>query len=743
MSVKLFAVTPVPLPGKGSIEGRVVDHTTKQALPGVNIIIPGTQIGAASDAKGNFKIEGIPVGIYRIKASMIGYRPSMRTEISVQSKRVTLVNLELKETVLEMEDEVMVTAEYFEKDATKPVSSFNLTPQDIRNSAGSAEDVFRILQSMPGVSTTGSVSANLIVRGGAPDENRTLLDNVEIYNPLHFARPGMSFGIISIVNPSLLKSVDFITGGFPAQYGDKMSSVFEMKLKEGNRSQFNSDYTAGIGGFGLLLDGPLPGNGNLVVSGRRGFFDYVTDMVGKPVSPRFWDFIGKATYQPWNNHQISLVGFYYADDFHKEGNLGSPPHNPEKQYYFIERHISGTAVGVNWRYLFSRKGYLRTTAAFTNNSWDEYAGNATDHNQDGDDISENEFHLKSELTYQFNRAFELKSGFFLKTIDSDHYQWKGPDTTKTGFIFPADTINYYPNPTYKTGGFLQGTVHPTNRLAINAGVRSDYFEFIDEQKTSPRLGLTYQLNDKVIFNAAYGHYYQTPSTFVIALEPENENLKSERSIHSIVGLDYLPDQSTKISVEVYQKDLENTFVEFDTTSIRTNEGSGFARGFELYIRKKMSHNFVGSLAYTYSLSRRRDGANLPLHDFEFDQRHNFTIVAGHKFKNKWRLGLKFQYSTGMPYTPVIGTAHNGQFWHLVYGEKYSQRYPDVHKLDIRIDRYFNFENWTLSVYLDLWNAYDHDNVMFYTYAVEKNGTLIQETSNDFPIMPLFGLSAQF
>lgn len=257
---------------------------------------------------------------------MMGYQDEIKTEISIAANRVTTVNFELNPTVLELGKEVVVAVDYFQKDSEKPVSTKTLMPQEIRSMAGSAEDVFRIIQSIPGVSTAGMMSANLVVRGGSPDENRTLLDNIEIYNPLHFSRPGTSMGIISIINPNLLEQVEFLTGGFPAKYGDKMSSVFEMKLKQGNRTQFNSDYTLNAAGFGLSMDGPLPGNGTMIFSARRCYFDFVTKMMDKPVSPRYWDLVGKATYSIGNNHQLSLIGFYYFDEFEKDGVIDNPPY---------------------------------------------------------------------------------------------------------------------------------------------------------------------------------------------------------------------------------------------------------------------------------------------------------------------------------------------------------------------------------------------------------------------------------
>ena len=260
---------------------------------------------------------------------------------------------------------------------------------------------------------------------------------------------------------------------------------------------------------------------------------------------------------------------------------------------------------------------------------------------------------------------------------------------------------------------------------------------------SPRFSFSYYLTRKLIVNGAYGHYYQTPAAYQIALDPINTELQSSRAIHHILGVEYLINSDTKVSIEGYQKDLDNTFTDNDTSYVITNIGSGYSRGIELYIQKKMSDNFVGSLAYTYSVSKRKDSDNLPEYYFDFDQRHSFTLISGYKLSGNWRIGVKFQYSTGIPYTPIVSTVLKNQNWYAVEGEKNSSRYPDYHKLDIRIDRNFQFNNWSLTAYIDIWNAYNRENIIYYNYNVDENGKITCEESYDFPLLPILGISAQF
>lgn len=270
----------------GSISGEVRDAVTQQPLPMANVVLVGTTQGAAADEKGYYLIKQIPPGIYQVRASMLGYETTVLSEVYVAPKRNKSMNILLRPTGIEVEG-VSVRADYFLRPVENAVSFRSLESEEIRRSPGSAEDIFRVIQSMPGVASASGKSAQLIVRGGSPDENLTLLDNIEIYNPIHFARSGASIGVISIINPSLLRQVDFMTGGFPAKYGDKMSSVFEMSLQDGNKEMLNTDLNLSIAGLGVMLDGPISKNSSGIISLRRGFFDIATSIMNKPVAPEY------------------------------------------------------------------------------------------------------------------------------------------------------------------------------------------------------------------------------------------------------------------------------------------------------------------------------------------------------------------------------------------------------------------------------------------------------------------------
>ncbi|MGE5497063.1 MAG: TonB-dependent receptor domain-containing protein, partial [Syntrophothermus sp.] len=707
-----------------------------------SITVGGTSSGAVTDGRGYFIIKNIKPGVFQVSASFVGYEQMVKTDIPVSQNRNTTLYFDLQPVLIQT-GEVSVKGKYFRKPSDNATSFRSLSPQEIRRSPGSGEDIFRVMQSLPGVATAGGKSAQLIVRGGSPDENLTLLDNIEIYNPIHFARTGESMGIISIINPSLLKSVDFLTGGFPSKYGDKMSSVFEMSLIEGNKETDNLDLNANVAGFGTMFDGPVPGNGTAVFSFRRGFFDLLTSLFNRPAAPRYYDAIGKVTYDLDDRNRLSILGFYYLDQISREGTVQGMSNSTLSKYDYLSRDDYGTAFGINWRSLLGRSVYSLTTLSFARNGWNTKQGTEAQRELRNEDIYESNYSLKSEITYQIFPGLELKTGGELKLLDSKHVIAKPADTTRTGQIIPASSVSYLPESSTKLSLFLQDTYRPSPFFTVTTGVRYDRFSFTGDANFSPRVSLSYTVTEKIILNASYGIFYQSPALYQVALDQQNLRLKNSRSVHYIAGTDYLFADDARASVELYYKDLSSVIVENDTTDILNNNGSGVAKGIEFSFQKKFTGGIIASASYTYSVSQRKDNDGQPLYYFEYDRPHIINLIFGMELSESWQIGAKFQYVSGNPYTPVAGSALKKGTYYVIDGGFNSARYPDYHKLDIRIDKKFRLNGWTLSAYLDLWNVYNRLNVLSYSYKVDSAGKIIQKVRNDFGILPIVGFTAQF
>ena len=241
----------------GLINGQLVDSNTQQPILGANIVLLHRELGTTSDSEGRFVFDDLPVGRYQLQVSMIGYHTLIQPDIVVRSKRITMIKIPLAEAVLDMEN-TTVKADYFSA-IEEAVSAVNFSYEEIRRSPGSAQDIGRLLQAMPAVNMHNDQRNDLIVRGGSPMENLTLVDGFAMPNINHFPTQGASGGAIGLLNTDLIAAANFYAGGFSARYGDRLSSVLAIDLREGNHSEFDGEINMGMAGAGFVFEGPLNG----------------------------------------------------------------------------------------------------------------------------------------------------------------------------------------------------------------------------------------------------------------------------------------------------------------------------------------------------------------------------------------------------------------------------------------------------------------------------------------------------
>ena len=258
----------------GTITGKVINASTLQSIVDANIIVIGTSLGAASDLDGNFRIERVPVGTHSVQATVLGYQPLVITDIVVTTVKPVELSFNMIQAELEL-DEVTVTAGYFRDAPDKPVSTAVLSSEEIRRLPGGFEDVVRSISILPGVAQVSPGRNDLIIRGGAPSENLYLVDNIKIPNINHFGTQGAAGGAQSFINLDFVEDVRFSTGGFGSQYGDKLSSVLSIDLREGRHDRFGGKGTISATQFGLDLEGPLGQKGSYFFSARRSYLDFI------------------------------------------------------------------------------------------------------------------------------------------------------------------------------------------------------------------------------------------------------------------------------------------------------------------------------------------------------------------------------------------------------------------------------------------------------------------------------------
>ena len=240
----------------GSVHGSVIDAATQQPLPGAAIVVLDRGLDTVTGDRGRFVVAGVPVGLHRLQVVLAGYEPAILHDVVVRSNRITTVAVALDEAV-GVREVIEVTPDYFSADEEEAVSTVSFSFEEIRRSPGAAGDVSRMLQMLPSTGIQTDQRNDLIVRGGSPVENLTVVDNIEIPSINHFSTQGASGGVIGMLNTDLIADVSFSAGGFSAEHGDRLSSVMVVTQREGNRSEFDGEISASMAGAGVLLEGPL------------------------------------------------------------------------------------------------------------------------------------------------------------------------------------------------------------------------------------------------------------------------------------------------------------------------------------------------------------------------------------------------------------------------------------------------------------------------------------------------------
>jgi hypothetical protein len=289
-----------------SIYGTVNNEINNTPIPFANIIIKGLNIGTTSDIEGNYEIQNVKPGQYNIQCSYLGFNTFIKTEIYVSSNKNLQLNFLLTENI-ELIDEVQVLGNTFNNTDASPNSLKTINASEIYRSPGGNRDISKVIANLPGVSSTPSYRNDIIVRGGSPAENRFYLDGVEIPNINHFATQGSSGGPVGILNVNFIREVDLYSGAFPANRGNALSSIMEIKQIEGNDKSFSGSFMVGSSDAGLTLNTPISKKSTLLFSARRSYLQFLFKALKLPFLPTYNDLQFKYTLKPNLKNQFNFI----------------------------------------------------------------------------------------------------------------------------------------------------------------------------------------------------------------------------------------------------------------------------------------------------------------------------------------------------------------------------------------------------------------------------------------------------
>lgn len=718
----------------GVLNGTVKDVTSNDPIIGANIILLGADKGTSTDLDGAYRLESIPPGIYNIQVSYLGYETITQSEIEIQGIKPTNINFSMVESSKQLE-EIVVKASLFKTSSESPLSLRSIGVSEIKRNPGGNRDISRVIQSLPGVTSTASFRNDLIIRGGAPNENRFFIDDVEIPVINHFATQGSSGGPAGIINVDFIREVDFFSGAFPSSRGNALSSVFNFKFRDGRDDRIGTSLTAGASDIGWTLEGPIGQKSTFLFSARRSYLQFLFKALGLPFLPTYTDFNLKYKYKIDNKNELTFIGLGAVDDFE----INTSANDTESKQYLIER----LPVNTQWNYTnglvyrhYTNSGYVNIVVSrnMLNNKAVKYLNN------DESNLANLILNYKSqEIENKLRFEYYSKIGQWDYLVGSSYDYVKYNNRTYNAIYNNTgpEVINYSSDLDLHKYGLFTTFSHKffKNKLDISFSARLDgnsYSKVMNNplQQLSPRFSASYKINDLISTNLNLGRYFQLPPFTSLGYTFDNVFVNKLNNItyiscnQFIFGVELNPDLYNKITVEAYYKAYGHyPYLIRDKISLANLGGdfgiignepilsisNGKTYGIEFMAQRRISKGFYGILAYTFGKSQFSN-ANDIFAPSSWDSRQIISFTGGKRFESNWEIGLKYRFQSGLPYTPFSANSNLAINWDRNLGgiPDYSQinslRYNALGTLDLRVDKKWYFKNWDLNLYIDIQNV---------------------------------------
>lgn len=748
----------------GIIKGRVYNELTNEAIPFAKLILEDTEIGAVSNINGEYIIKNIKPGFYNLVVTFVGYNKVMKSEINVSNVKPIVLDIPMTENSTNLE-EVEVYANPFSKNDESPISLIKISAEEIMRNPGGNRDISKVLQSFPGVGATVAFRNDILVRGGAPSENRFYLDGIEVPNINHFATQGSSGGPVGLINVNFISDVEFYSGAFPAATGNSLSSVIQFKQKEGSYEKISGSLTVGSSDLGLTIEGPFgkKKKSSFLFSMRRSYLQLLFKVLALPFLPTYNDFQYKQTYRINDKNKLIIIGLGAIDQFSLNEGVNDNLEDAET----IERNnytLGYLPISTQWNYTIGAKwirfvgrGYQNFILSrnMLNNNSTKYRDNIETLDNKILDYTSREMENKFRFEHIFKTSnWNFKYGF---GIESGKY---------TNSTFNKIAVNGVVNDIQsnselsllKYGAFFQTSRKIKNRLTLSFGLRTDGNSYSKEMSNplnqiSPRLSASFAINERWKINGNIGRYFQLPAYTILGYRDESNTLVNKdngikyiQADHFVLGIEHRPTNYSRITIESFYKDYSNyPFLLNDQISLANLGGDfgvignepanstskGRSYGIEFFAQQKLKKNFFGILSYTYVISEFENNGELV--SSAWDARHIASVSIGRKFKKDWQVGMKFRFSGGAPFTPyntetsaLIPVWDVTQRGLLDYDQLNSQRLGPNHGLDIRIDKKWYLKKTSLNLYVDIQNVYNAqiEQPSFFTVKRDDNGSPI-------------------
>ncbi len=721
---------------QGTIKGRVYSTKNNDPLEQATVRVLGSDLSARTDIKGSFVISGVNPGFIRLIVTMLGYETTTSAEVQVVGNQISFIDIALDEASTNLA-EVVVRPRVRLKRAESPLSIQTLSLKQIEKSAGTNRDISKLVQRLPGVGATDLNRNDLIVRGGGPSENVFYLDGIEIPVINHFATQGASGGIVGMINPDFVREIDFYTGAFPASRGNTLSSVMEIKQRDGDADRMRVNASVGASDAGLTIEGPLGSKSTFIASARQSYLQWLFKAMKLPVLPTYNDFQVKYKYRINAYNELSIVGIGAIDNMRLNTQLKTT--GTEAQRYILgylpEYKLWNYTVGAVYKHY--GEGHIDNWILSRN-----MLRNSSVKHQDNDiallklseyESDETENKLRYERVYTtlpFKFSFGAGLRYASYTNRSERVAYQSGQVVSLSYDAQIKQLAY--------SAFAQASdEYLDKRLKLSLGLNlvgntlnstmSNPFP-----QLSPRLSASFALSGDVDLNANLGRYAMQPSYTSMGYRASDgtyvnkDRLRYIMSNQAVLGAEYHPGEYLRFSVEGFYKSysaypiseiegvsLASKGTEYGQVGAEAvlSTGLGRAYGVEVVARLLPWNEFSATATYTLFRSEFTDKSGV-YRPSSWDAGQMINLLGSYRLGKSWYLSASWRYIGGAPYTPIdMELSTNKTAWavtnqaYLDYTRFNTLRLPAKHQLDLRLDKEFYFKHWMLNLYVDVQNAY--------------------------------------
>ena len=720
-----------------TVHGRVFEKGSRKPLQGAVLVVKEIDtLSTVSDEKGNFTLTLPGLGSYTVLASALGaYEPeSLPVQFNKDVAPPALTFYLLPATVLA---EVVVSAERNPNQVSKTV----IKGDELRQIAGSSGDPLKGLQSLPGVAMSNSGGSAPAVRGSGPGDNFYYADAIPVGKVFHF-------GGLSVFNGDLIESFNLYSAAFAPYYDNVTGAILDIALRNPRTDRLGGKVNISLTGADFLVEGPASESQSFYFAARRSYFDLLIRSVErKGVTlqiPNYWDYQGKYIWNINADNRLSAHMTGSADQL--KANIASDSDlaktQPDLAGAYSSQDSSATQAMV-WDTRLASNVTNKLIFGHRTSMTDASVGSAGRISV----VSNSSFVREKiivpvmdthELTLASN-ASNNETGVDLDVKNTNCTQFNtGCDLTSAPRVQLNDT---FISTFWDASAQDRWLIAPS--VTLIGGLRHSKDNYLNQSYTEPRVGMEWNWTEQTMLSAGWGRHNQQPSGQQIAPKFGNTQLSHIRADHSVVGISQKVSLDWTWKAEAYYKKFSDLVVGVNDPAINyVNGASGAAYGTELLIKKEATEKLSGWLTVTLSKSERRNDLTGESFRFEYDQPISATLIANYNLSGEWSVGGKWAYTSGRPYTPVVGTSGSYADGRPipVYAGINSGTLPDYHRLDLRIDRHLLYDTRKLNAYFELNNVYQRQNVVGYDYGPNYDK---KEAIESFVIPFSFGVQGEF